>query len=193
MREKLFAIRRAITPAQREAAALAARQLLLSYPVFLASQRVACYFAQNDEFDCLPLIQAVWAAKKHCYLPLLPEEKNQGLAFAAYSPNDRLCLNRYRILEPEPKVIFPCDALDLVMVPLVGFDLQGGRLGMGGGFYDRTFAFLNTRSMNKPHLMGLAYECQYVEEIPEEPYDIPLDAVLTEKRIYTFPRISGGG
>ena len=72
-------------------------------------------------------------------------------------------------------------------MPLVGFDLNGYRLGMGGGFYDTSLAYLRRRSAwKKPFLMGIAYECQKVETLPRDPWDIPLDAVLTEKKLYRF-------
>jgi 5-formyltetrahydrofolate cyclo-ligase len=160
----------------------------MEFPLFLASQNIACYFAQDNEFDCGPMMEAVWAAKKNCYLPVLAEENHEGLQFALYQPEDTLCLNRYKILEPENKMFLPKEKLDLVLLPIVGFDLQGSRLGMGGGYYDRTFAFLYEKALQKPCLMGVAYECQYVEEIPLEPFDIPMGAVLTESRIYTFPK-----
>jgi 5-formyltetrahydrofolate cyclo-ligase len=181
----LFAKRQAVSVSQREAAAQSARQLLVDHPFFLNSQNIACYFAQDNEFDCGPIMQAVWAAKKTCFLPVLSDG---SLIFAFYQPNNSLCLNRYKILEPENKVILPPEKLDLVLMPVVGFDLQGSRLGMGGGYYDKTFSFLHEKKQGMPRLMGLAYECQYTEEIPEEPFDIPMDAVLTESRIYTFPK-----
>jgi 5-formyltetrahydrofolate cyclo-ligase len=177
-----------VTPVQRMSAALAALQSWMEGPLFLTNQQIACYFAQDNEFDCTPFIKAVWGAKKQCFLPVLSDQETKTLTFAAYHPNDVLCLNRYNILEPENKTIFPIEALDLVFVPLVGFDLQGNRLGMGGGYYDRTFAHGHKKIINKPYLIGLAYECQYVPMLPLEPHDVLLDAVLTEKKLYTFPR-----
>ena len=69
-------------------------------------------------------------------------------------------------------------------MPLVGFDEEGGRLGMGGGFYDRSFAFTRIRPRLRPTLIGLAHELQKVQKLPVEPWDIPLDAVVTDHRIY---------
>jgi 5-formyltetrahydrofolate cyclo-ligase len=182
----LLTKRNRVTPTERLSAAKAALQLFINHPLFLASQQVACYFATGNEFDCTLFINAIWGAKKNCFLPVLSEQ--QSLTFSAYHPHDILCSNRYNILEPENKTHFPIEELDLVFVPLVGFDLQGNRLGMGGGYYDRTFSHLQDKK--KPYLIGLAYECQYVPEVPEEPFDVPLDAVLTEDKLYTFPRQS---
>ena len=97
--------------------------------------------------------------------------------------------NRYGI--PEPMDTQPRSArqLDLLLIPLVGFDSAGHRLGMGGGYYDATLAFLrHRRHWRKPRLLGVAYECQKVEALPHDPWDMPLDAVLTERRLYRFNR-----
>ena len=77
-------------------------------------------------------------------------------------------------------------ALDAVLFPLVGFDETGGRLGMGGGFYDRTFAFSRIRPCMAPKLVGLAHDFQRVEQLPIEPWDVPLHGVVTDKRCYRF-------
>jgi 5-formyltetrahydrofolate cyclo-ligase len=181
-----MARRESISPEQRDLAALSALPLLLNHAFFIQSQQIACYLSQDNEFNCMPFIEAVLTAKKNCFLPVLSEQKKQALQFAAYHPNTRLCLNRYNILEPEDKTFIAHEQLDLVLVPLVGFDLKGGRLGMGGGYYDRTFAFLNHHKTKKPRLIGLAYECQYVPDIPIEQHDVPLQAVITEKKWYNF-------
>lgn len=158
--------------------------MFLNHPLFYKNQNIACYLARENEFDCKPIIEAIWQAKKNCFLPVLLE---QGLSFVSYQQGDPLYLNRYQILEPEPyeEKIIPSEELDLVFVPLVGFDLQGGRLGMGGGYYDRTFSFLKEKT-NKPYLVGLAYERQALLRIPTEKHDVILNAVLTEKQLYEF-------
>ena len=72
-------------------------------------------------------------------------------------------------------------------MPLVGFDHQGYRLGMGGGYYDATLAYMrHRRSWRKPRLVGIAYECQRVEKLPHDPWDMPLDAVVTEDGVIEF-------
>lgn len=97
--------------------------------------------------------------------------------------------NRYGIPEPVDAKPLHARQLDLLLMPLVGFDLAGRRLGMGGGYYDATLAFLrHRRHWRKPRLVGVAFECQRVETLPHDPWDMPLDAVLTEKRLYRFDR-----
>ena len=99
--------------------------------------------------------------------------------------------NRYGIPEPaHPNKArnFPLRSLDLVLMPLVGFDTQGNRLGMGGGYYDRSFAFLHRHShWRKPHLMGTAYEFQRLSKLDAQPWDVPLDAIVTEANLYKVP------
>lgn len=115
---------------------------------------------------------------------LVPFSK-QKLWFAKFSPTDKLAYNRFGIPEPvRRRLIKPC-ALDLVLTPLVAFDCNGHRVGMGGGYYDRSFAFLRRRHhWRKPRLLGLAYELQKLARIIPNDWDVPLDAVATEARIY---------
>ena len=100
---------------------------------------------------------------------------------------DRLVRNRFGIPEPslrQHRIALPW-ALDVILVPLVGFDSACRRLGMGGGFYDRTLGFLRHRThWRRPTLIGLAHECQRVAELEAQPWDVPLDMVVTEKRVY---------
>ena len=98
-------------------------------------------------------------------------------------------MNRYNILEPELKnaELIAAENLDLVLVPLVAFDLSGNRLGMGAGFYDTTFSFLNNiKRPSKPYLLGLAYEWQKLATLEKENWDITLDAVITDQTFYDF-------
>lgn len=93
-----------------------------------------------------------------------------------------MAANRFGI--PEPPItsggLLPARQLDLVLVPLLGFDDECNRLGMGGGFYDRTFAFLRfRRHLRRPFLLGFADEAQHVPSLPAKPWDVRLDAVVT--------------
>ncbi len=175
------ATRRAVTASEASAAGLAAKQLLVSNPLFQTSQHIACYFSQNDEFDCESIIHEIWRVGKICYLPVL---SGNYLEFAVYLSDQPLRLNRYHILEPESGEKFAAKKLDLVIVPLVAFDLRGHRVGMGGGYYDRTFAFRRQRATDKPFLLGLGYELQKVDAVPDNPWDVVLDGVLTEEDLF---------
>ena len=152
------------------------------YHIFKISLHVACYLPTQDEFDTAAIIEAIWHANKQCYLPVLCDEKDKFLQFVKYQYGDSLRRNKYKILEPtnlSRKII--ASELDLVITPLLAFDLHGHRLGTGGGYYDRTFAFLRDAVIRKPFMLGLGYTVQQTESLPAEEWDIRLDAVLTEK------------
>jgi 5-formyltetrahydrofolate cyclo-ligase len=118
---------------------------------------------------------------------VLRAHPRQKLWFIEHREGERLTRNRFGIPEPalrHRRIALPW-ALDLILVPLVGFDVQCRRLGMGGGFYDRTLAYLRQRRYwRRPRLVGLAHECQRVERLDSRPWDVPLDMVVTEERIY---------
>lgn len=175
-----------ISAVKRHKAAEEALNFLLYSPLFQSSEKIACYLAQKNEFDCMPMIQAIWQNQKECYLPVLSSDNTNFLHFYHYVATDTLQLNRYHILEPTSKKQIPSSQLDLVLVPLVGFDNNGNRLGMGGGFYDRTFMFLQEKSTKKPFLLGVAFEEQRVEEILHEPWDVQLNGILTERGLCFF-------
>ncbi len=124
------------------------------------------------------------AHKKSFYLPVLKKNGKIGLHFIKVDQATRFKKNRYGIAEPvfmTEDLIKP-EKLDLVITPLVSFDLQGNRVGMGGGFYDRTFGFKQCNESTKPLLIGYAYEFQYSDNIIPEPWDVKLDGVVTEHR-----------
>lgn len=184
LRKKCLLVRAGIAEKERSEAAQYATTLLLDHDVFLHSHNIACYLANKNEFEMRFIIQAIWRAGKNCYLPVLTA--NDHLAFAAYHENTVLKPNSYHIDEPVDEMTLPPEALDLAIVPLVGFDLSGGRLGMGGGYYDKTFSFLLKKNASKPFFLGLAYEIQKMDQIPVDTWDVPLDGVLTEKKLYLF-------
>jgi 5-formyltetrahydrofolate cyclo-ligase len=121
---------------------------------------------------------------KKCYLPVI--DGSNRLRFARYRPGNRLTANRFGIAEPTNGECIPAWALQLVITPLVGFDKLGGRLGMGGGFYDRCFAFKRGRKVKKPFLLGFAHSLQEVDKLELSSRDIPLQGVVTEKELRLF-------
>jgi len=185
LRKQMGALRRAkSTEAQRRAAAALARKLH-KQPVFQRAQHVAAYLAINGELDPRPLIGHASRLGKTIYLPVITGDR---LIFVRYQPGiTPLIPNRYGILEPRythDSVIAPTD-LDLVLTPLLAFDTDGGRLGTGGGFYDRTFAFKRKRHLSaRPIMLGLAHACQQVEHLPTDRWDIPLRGVATDRDIF---------
>ena len=190
LRQSIRRQRRELTDTQREASALKLAANAGRDRLVLNSRHIAVYLPSDGEIDPQPLMQHLWSLGKYLYLPVLVSFSARRLWFSPYSPGDRLVLNRYGIPEPERvhyRRIKPM-ALDLVLTPLVGFDDRGHRLGMGGGYYDRAFGFLNSRTRwEKPRLMGLAYELQRCRTLTTAPWDVNLDAVATEQAVYHFP------
>ena len=118
---------------------------------------------------------------------LLPALHGDTLWFLPCDRHTPLAPNRFGIPEPDVAPEARCRPrdLDLVLMPLVAFDASGNRLGMGGGFYDRTFSYLRNRTFwKKPMLLGVAYEFQRLETIASHPWDIPLQGIATEKRLW---------
>jgi 5-formyltetrahydrofolate cyclo-ligase len=169
----------------RDKAALAAAKWLTASEVFQKSEHIACYFPRGMEFNTIPIIHAIWAAKKKCYLPLLPNDDSKILNFTDYDATDNLTLNQYQIFEPDSTEFFSAPELDLVLMPVIGYDKNGNRLGSGGGYYDRTFAFVKN-SETRPLILGVAYAFQYIAELPRDEWDVLLDGVLTEKELMLF-------
>ncbi len=201
IRQRINEKRALVSDAERNHAAQSATDLLVNSPLFTLHSRIACYLARREEFDSSPIIHAIWNANKHCYLPVLTQvphtspHAKEGLlgdnddcqmVFGEYHMNTELALNRYRILEPQETPHLQANNLDVVILPLVSFDKTGTRLGMGGGYYDRTFAFINESNAKKPLLLGLAYRFQCVKELPSDRWDVPLHGVITEKEIVMF-------
>lgn len=124
-------------------------------------------------------MELIWRTNKHCYLPILVV--GGSLQFVRYHQGDQLKLNQFNIPEPEntTNIILP-ENLDLVIAPLVAFDAQGRRLGAGGGYYDRTFAFKHASQAMKPMILGLAYAIQQASNLPADQWDVKLDGVITE-------------
>ncbi|RDI46525.1 5-formyltetrahydrofolate cyclo-ligase [Aquicella lusitana] len=183
LRKHFREVRKAISPAYRDKAALAAANIFVSQAVFKQSQHIACYLAFHHEFETMPLIESIWQAQKYCYLPVLAEEKETPLRFALYQPGDTLRPNRYGIPEPDnlSGIITP-ERLEIVITPLIAFDVHGHRLGTGGGYYDRTFAFIHTQLTDKPFIVGVGYAVQQAERLPSDPWDVTVDAIMTEEK-----------
>ena len=191
LRKRLRQQRRSLTIYQQRLAARALQQLICKQPAFIRSQRIAFYLANDGEIDPTLLLSQAVKLGKHCYLPIL--QNNRSLLFGRYKPGDKLVSNHFQIPEPIHKERLRPQQLDLVFMPLVGFDRLGGRLGMGGGFYDRSFSFKRRAGsfkqrasiQTRPLLFGLAHVCQELEQCPMESWDIPLQGVVTQREMIT--------
>ncbi len=157
---------------------------------FQRARRIAAYWPADGELDPRPLMHQARKRGKAVYLPVLRRGARShpvSLRFARDLPGRRMRENRFGIPEPtlRGRDLRPARQLDVLLVPLVGFDADGNRIGMGGGFYDRTLAYLKARRhWRRPRLIGIAHDCQRLVRIEPRPWDVPLDTVATEKRIY---------
>ena len=173
-----------LSPAQRIAAAEALVSSLDRLPEFLVDSRVAGYWAVGGELPLNMVFARLQARRQTYHLPILDRAKH--LRFAVWQPGVPLQSNRFGIPEPEVKFgeQLPPTALELVFVPLLGFDRKGSRLGSGGGYYDRSFSFLQSASRPaEPILVGIGYHFQEVEELAPRPWDVAMDFVATDREL----------
>lgn len=187
LRHRLRAARSSLGRAEQRSHSLALARLLGRQIAFLRAHRIGAYWSADGEIDPLPLLRLAHARHKRCFLPVLRPHPRKKLWFLEYRLGDPLDTNRFGIPEPRlrnRRIRLPW-ALDLLLLPLVGFDADCNRLGMGGGYYDRTLAYRRRhRRWRRPRLVGIAHECQRVKALQTNPWDVPLDMVVTEKRIY---------
>lgn len=191
LRSELRARRRALNPTQQTQASIFLLRHLMKLPQFMRARNVALYMANDGEIDPEPIARQLWKMEKHCFLPVLRPDKRKDLWFVEYTSDALLTKNRFGIPEPDFRSQHRMSAqlLDVVLMPLVGFDRTGARLGMGGGFYDATFAFKqkspigSKTAAGKPVLVGLAHACQEVDSLTTAGWDIPLFAIATDKEI----------
>jgi 5-formyltetrahydrofolate cyclo-ligase len=194
LRTALRAARRSITAAGQRANARGLLRTLRRDIRFQRARRLGAYWATDGELDPRPALMAARQRGIRLFLPvLLPAfaGRPRQLRFAAYRSGESMRRNRYGIPEPRSRGrhLHGPRRLDLLLVPLVGFDAACNRIGMGGGYYDRTLAYLTDRprGWRRPHLTGIAHECQRIAEITPQPWDVRLDAVATETRLYRAP------
>jgi 5-formyltetrahydrofolate cyclo-ligase len=184
LRRELRARRRALPAATRIAAAESLAQQLLSLPFAPLQGLVAGYWAMDGE-----IALHVWQMRlpRECTycLPVLHEDGL--LRFAPWRAGEALVSNQFGIPEPDvpASTLIPAESMGFVVAPLVGFDRSGHRLGMGGGWYDRSFAF-RRESAAPPHLVGAAFAAQEVESVFPEAWDMPLDALCNERDALIF-------
>lgn len=179
--------RRSLKPAQQRQHAKGLLSTLRQLTQFRRSKNIALYLASDGEISPEEVIRYCRKIGKQCYLPVLHPVRHNRLWFVAYNKDTVLINNIYGIKEPSlikaPRR--PAWALNLVLLPLVAFDDEGGRLGMGGGYYDRTFAFKQSwRKDGGTSLIGLAHDLQRADHLKTESWDIPLEGIATEKRFY---------
>jgi 5-formyltetrahydrofolate cyclo-ligase len=186
-RRRLRALRTALSPDERLAAERAIAAALRRLRVFRRGRRVAAYLAMPGEVNLAAAIEAALAAGCILYVPRVTNRRRATMAFVPLQRGTPLRANAYGIAEPAQaaRERLPPLRLDVVLMPVVGFDRNGNRLGMGAGYYDRALGRLRERARpwRRPRLVGLAFACQEVEAIVPSRWDVPLDVVVTEREV----------
>ena len=168
--------RRALPAEERQAAALAIARHTCTAPGWEQALRIALYLPADGEADPLPLVDSLRAAGKSIFLPVIRNDNSLG--FAPWEADASLITNRFGIDEPTTRQR-PATEMDIVLLPLVAWSVRGDRLGMGGGFYDRSLA-----QAGNVIKVGLAYEFQRVTRLASEAWDVALDFVATESALH---------
>ena len=184
LRKRLRDARALLAPRERMAAAEALADVLEQLPEFIVDTRVAGYWAVGGEMPLHAAYARLRAREQIYHLPMIGAD--DVLRFAPWQAGAALGNNRYGI--PEPQVdaaqLLPAPRVDVVLLPLVGFDRGGNRLGMGAGYYDRTFAFLRDAPRPaQPVLVGIGYHFQEIDALAPQPWDVRLDFVATEREL----------
>jgi 5-formyltetrahydrofolate cyclo-ligase len=181
--------RAALDSAALQQAERALGQQLWHIPSLRHAHRIGVYWPMRGEISPWGLLHSPWAHRQQFFLPVLTGLYGRELRFAPFAPRVALVENRLGI--PEPQVARrhwrAALELDVLILPLLAFDGHGQRLGMGGGFYDRSLAALrHRRRWRRPRLLGVAHAFQEVTELPREPWDVPLDGIVTEQGYRSF-------
>ena len=177
LRQQIRKTRANLTALQQQQAEDSITQQALALIEARNAQHIALYVSFDGEISTDKLIKILWAQGKQVYLPVLHPFNPNHLLFLRYLPDTPMLKNKFGIWEPKLNVqsVLPLEELDILFTPLVAFDKQGNRLGMGGGFYDRTLQNWRNSSFIP---VGLAHQCQQVEQLPTEAWDVPLHQIL---------------
>lgn len=179
LRRTLKGVRKNLSADFRHQASHRVCQNICQMERYRHAKRIALYMHSSGEISLNTLWETAPKHGKYCYFPKLTADKR--LLFLPATLRTEFKPNRYHILEPDVDdslAIAPAD-LEVVFLPLLGFDLECNRLGMGAGYYDKTFA-----GIKRPLMVGVAYEFQHQLSIPTQEWDVPLDRIITEKRTY---------
>ncbi|VUD53843.1 5-formyltetrahydrofolate cyclo-ligase [Thalassocella blandensis] len=182
LRQKMRALRRALSQAQQKTASRRLCWRLSKHPAFKQAKTIAFYMASDGEISPWPLLKLALKQNKQVFLPAI--RPNNGMEFRQFCEKRQLKKNQFNILEPHPSSVRIGSAqLDVILMPLVAFDAEGNRLGMGGGYYDRALSFKRSFKKAGPTLIGLAHNLQEHPLIHTESWDIPLNFIATDARV----------
>ena len=195
IRQQIRTARKALSINEQQHASLRLLNTLINHPKIQQAKRVSLTLAYDGEIDVMPFIHWCWQQKIQVYLPVVHPSQTGELLFLAYQQETEMIINRYGISEPrllndinkpnEFSNTCPARYLDIVFTPLVAFDKNGNRIGMGGGYYDRLLTpwFINKTG---PYPIGLAHQCQQISHVPIQPWDVPLPEIITPEQHFHF-------
>ena len=207
LRKQLRQKRAAFSPAERHTAGRQLVRLALHHRLLARHRRIGFYMPAKNEIDVLPLLRTALRMGVVCYLPVVPRRalvsaRRHKLWFTRLTGSQNILApnhpawinNRYDIPEYLPRAArrIRSHQLDLLFMPMLGFDRQGSRIGMGGGYYDASLAHLTgarTQRLiwRRPRLIGVAFSVQEVSRAPHDPWDVPLNGILTERAFHRVP------
>lgn len=193
LRQEFRTARQTLSQQQQQQASEAITKRFTEIMMIRPVHCVAVYIANDGEPNLQPLINALWQQQITVALPVLHPVVANQLLFLRYHANTEMVANQFNIPEPRMRCqdIIPLSAIDLVCMPLVAFDANGNRLGMGGGFYDKTLAGCSTNRYPNLQRVGIAHDCQYTEQLPVASWDVPIDQIVTPCRTWQFNTSSG--
>ena len=185
LRKAMRLRRNSLSECEQQLAAKALANRLSQHTCIQQAKHIALYLTNDGELSTSAFINWCWQHHKEVYLPVVHPFSHGNLLFLHYQKDTHLIRNTYGILEPKLDVtkVCPLAQLDVICTPLVAFDSLGSRLGMGGGFYDRS---LVNWQKNNVYPIGLAHDCQHVDSVPVEGWDIPLPEIMTPTKQYRF-------
>ena len=183
--------RRHLSPLKQQLHAKKLARRLFNLKKVRQAKKIAVYLSNDGEINLSELIKKLWKSNKHCYLPVLDKKRSGYLVFLPYYKNQQLVKNRFKIPEPiyRYRNSLLAKQLDVIIMPLVGFDKQANRIGMGGGYYDRSLSYMEKDTKNRhvtqrPLLIGVAHSIQEVKQIPIASWDVRLNMIVTDNKCY---------
>ncbi len=189
LRKDMRKKRRAVTVAEHGLAAYRLRANLKSVNAFRSASTVGLYLQSDGEIDPALAMKWAWSVGKKCYLPILSHWDDKPMSFGEVTPATKFLPNKFGIPEPlcTQKELIKTSKIDCLLMPLVAYDDQANRLGMGGGYYDRTLEFTMRHPLyRRPKLIGLAHHFQKVEQLPFASWDVPIDGIVTDHEVQRF-------
>ena len=177
IRKYVLQKRNAMSCDEKTAASKLVTCLVIQSQYFIEANKIGCYVSTNNEVETKYLNKAILESKKSLYLPKI-RSKNR-MDFVVSHKKTMYQKNQYGIPEPIDDKSVDVKSMDLIIVPLVAFDSNKNRIGMGGGYYDRKFNYLKNSKM-KPNLLGIAFDCQFHNKIQSDSWDVNLTNVITE-------------